>query len=216
MSNRTVELSDGTVVEVTAVSDTLIGMAQEAVRRRFVEAGEPITPPTYTVEHPGGATSQEPHDETTLETDADRAAWAAHKDALARLATAQSEAQMKVWFSGLVFEMPADDTWIERQRWMGVDVPEGALEQRYHYVITELVKTPEDMFRVLEAITAVSYEGAITEDDLSSAIRSFRNQLQAKPAVPANGAGGKKPVDAQPTPAGTTDGSELGLDADGV
>lgn len=211
MSNRIVELSNGAMVEVQAVSDTLIGMAQEAVRRRFIEAGEPINPPTYTVEHPGGATSQEPHDETTLETDEDRAAWAKHQEALTRLAAAQSEAQMKVWFSGLVFEMPADDAWIELQRWMGVEVPDEGLERRYHYIVTELVKTPEDMFRVLEAITAVSYEGAITEDDLSSAIRSFRDQLQAKPSKPANGSGREKPLDTQPAASGVENSQELGL-----
>jgi hypothetical protein len=177
---REVTLSDGRKYQVTAVSDTLVNMVKEAVRKEFEAKGEQTLPPTYTVIGAGEVSHQEPHDETTLETDEDRAAWKNYQDTLARLTVETNNRVMKVWMTGLRIDLPEDDNWLQVQKWFGVNVPENPMDLRYHYITTEILRSPEDLFTVLNDIMKESYKGMVKEDDLEAAINSFRDNLQGK------------------------------------
>lgn len=178
-----VKLGSGKEYEVEAVSDTLVNLAKEAVRNEFLAKGEPIDPPTYKVTTAGGGVSEEPHDETTLSTDEERAAWTAYIEANKRLEIAVNQRTMKVWLMGLKVELPEDKKWIETQEWLGITVPENPIDRRYHYVTTEILKSPDDLFTTLNAIMKESYRGMVKPEDLDAAIETFRDKLQGQAAV---------------------------------
>ena len=177
---REVTLSDGRKYQIAAVSDTLVNMVKEAVRKEFEAKGEPILPPTYTIIGAGEVTHQEPHDETTLETDEDRAAWKDYQNALARLTVETNNRVMKVWMTGLRVDLPEDESWLQAQKWLGVEIPKEPMDLRYHYITTEVLRSPEDLFAVLNEIMKESYKGMVKEGDLDDAIASFRDNLQGK------------------------------------
>lgn len=182
---KTITLSNGKDYQVQPISETLVNLAKDAIRRKFIERGEPVAPPTYTVTLAGGATEDIPHDEKSLETDQDKMLWKLHQDALTRLEEEQNMAAMKVWMSGLVFDMPETDDWKNMQQWLGVVIPTEPMELRYHYLKTEVLKTPGDLLVLLDAVMKLSYAGVVSEADLDAALSSFRNNLRRDTAQSA-------------------------------
>jgi hypothetical protein len=103
------ETTGGVKLHLQPVSNLLIAEIAQVVERQFRATGEPIDPPTYTVQTVGGGEQTFYHDETTLdyppelalrETGGDvqraeelaaqrtrqtRAAWQAHRDAVERM-----------------------------------------------------------------------------------------------------------------------------------
>ena len=191
MSKTTFTASSGITCQVRPVPETLAELAKKKVEKDFRERGEAIDPPTYTIKTASGKEIPEPHDESTLQTDEDRALWRAHQAALERLAAAQTEAESKVWLMrGLVFELPEDDTWMDEQEEIGVEVPRdaGKGELKWHYLTTEVLLTVDDMMQAVQAITSCSYAGIVTEEAIGAAMDSFRNRISGTPL-------GSNPVD---------------------
>lgn len=185
--DNTLTLSNGQTYKVKPVAETLVNLARDGVRKKFIDAGEPVNPPTYTAQIAGGVTETLYHDETTLSSDADKAAWKAHKDALARLDAAQNVAVMKAWFTGIDFELPEDTSWMSMQKWLGIDIPTDTMELRYHYLTTEIFKTANDLLEFFATVNKLSYAGVVSEADLDAAINSFRDNLRVNTsAVVAN------------------------------
>jgi hypothetical protein len=171
---------NGKEYEIAPVSDVLINLVKEAVKREFIERGEPINPPTYEIETAGGGKSIEAHDETTLSTDDDRKAWAAHIEAVQRLTIEVNNRTNKAWLSGIVFDIPEDENWKAHQKFLGVRIPDDPEEMRWHYLTTEILKSTDDYMTALSQIMKESYRGVVKEDDIDAAIGSFRNQLQGQ------------------------------------
>lgn len=178
---NTVKLSTGSTYTVQPVSETTINLVRAAVKRRLEAEGVPLSPPVYTITTLGG-TETAAHDETTLQTEEDKRAWTNYQLGLKRLAKEQDEAQMKVWLMALDFDMPEDDGWKAKQRFLGIEIPEDPMELRYHYLTTEILRTAEDLLTVIGGVTKASYHGVIQEEDLDAALNSFRHTLQGRPA----------------------------------
>ena len=187
MENYT--LDSGITIKLTGISDTLQNMIVRKVEKEFRAKGEPVDPPTYIVKTAfGGEVMEEtnPHTETTLEVtaadcmidaddDEEKAAklaetrtaenkklWALHKAALQRMETEQNERRAKsILLGGIQFELPADDAWEKMQEFMGAEIPTDPIEKRYHYLTTEIVKTPADLLNVMQRITMLSYKGIV-------------------------------------------------------
>src|SRR5690606_31526822 len=117
---------------------------------------EKPAPPTYTVETAGGEPEVHEHDETTLATDEDRAAWASYLVAKAEWEAALKDRLIRVVFLEGVRTRPASDDWVKRQQFLGLAVPDDPLEREVHYVKTVLVRTPEDAEGILTAVMALS------------------------------------------------------------
>jgi len=169
--------SDGRLVAVKPVDMTFgIQLLRKSIEDRFKRAGEPVLPPTYTVTTASGATETFPHDETTLQTDDDKAAWAKHTDAKKRMEAELSMAFMRyTLLSGVVCEEPTKE-WQEQCTFLGLDLPENASERKLLYMQMMLLPTPADLKRAMAAVLAVSSTGS--EEMVHAAEDLFRHSLQ--------------------------------------
>ena len=73
-------------------------------------------------------------------------------------------------------DMPPDDTWAEEQSYLGLDVPDGPLERRIHYVKTEVIGGQNDVIRIMLMASGTE----VTEEVLAAATASFRGVLQGQ------------------------------------
>lgn len=168
--------------------------------------------PTYIAETAGGGTEEHPHDDTTLETEEDKAAW---REYLMETAFAQRRVNNRVvmllFRRGIDYDalkLPKDDSWIKEQRDIfGIEVPDDPLELKMHWVETEALATPEDI--KLLTIQLMSMTGA-PEEVVAAAERSFRRPVEGDPTEqPADSEGG---VELQPELSLNEDGEGLAQD----
>jgi len=104
----------GEEIEYTPISPILLEESEKGLEAEYKARGEPLTPPTYTVELAGGGTQEFAHDETTLTTDEQKADWAAYKAATTKLAAEQAQLRIDVVLSALKIKLPEDAVWEKR------------------------------------------------------------------------------------------------------
>ena len=73
-------------------------------------------------------------------------------------------------------EIPEDGTWAEEQAFLGLDVPDGELERRIHYVNTEVIGGQEDVITIMLMASGTE----VTDEVLAAATDSFRGVLQSQ------------------------------------
>jgi hypothetical protein len=82
----------------------------------------------------------------------------------------------------VIFTVPAesDDPWRARQRRHRVVVPDDTDEAGlwWHYLTTEVLTTPDDLLNAVQAVTLLSYKGAVDEDAVTAAMDTFRHKLR--------------------------------------
>ena len=199
----------GRIVKCKPVNDTLVTMAFAKIEKDFRARGEPLDPPTYTVQIAlAGAqvgTETHPHDETTLEVPGDEAqtaanklAWANYQAARERLTKAQYEKREWLWLMvGLDVELPAEDDWArEQEALFEITVPTDPQARRLHYIKTVVLSTLVDFTRALETVTLLSYTGMVDPEVVRASIDSFRNKVQRE--ATARTQAGPEPLAAQP------------------
>jgi len=132
-------------------------------------------PPTYEVVNVAGDTEVHLHDETTLETDEDKAKWAAYLKARDEAEVRLRENMTRtILAKGLIVEMPKDDEWVKDQEWCGVNVPTEPRERRLHYILTEVIGRPDDLSDIMIGIGRIS---GVNEEALATAEDSFRSAM---------------------------------------
>lgn len=132
-------------------------------------------PPTYEVETATGAREKHAHDATTLETEADKAAWEDYQQKRAAAENLLSEALVKMaLLRGIKFEMPQDGAWVKEQQMMMLQIPTDPLERKLHYLTTEAFVTAEDYERLMAGVMA---ESGMPEEVLQQAEATFRGDM---------------------------------------
>ena len=117
---------------------------------------ETITPPTYTVSIAGGEESEElDHDETTLDTDEDKAAWADYQERLGTAIQEYNEQTAKTLITFGIDMDPPDDGWQADFEFCGIPVPEG-LERKVFYFQRVLLTDPVDEQLITRRINFIS------------------------------------------------------------
>lgn len=146
-------------------------------------------PPFYEVKTVSGAVEKHAHDETTLETDADRAAWAEYQKQIADTNEKTNRAFMRlVFLRGVEIEMPQDDTWAREQKLLGIEIPDDPLERKLHWIETEVVATIADA----EHITRGALEASgIPQEALAQADATFRHSPQRDAVEPTPDSSGQ-------------------------
>jgi len=147
--------------------------------------------PTYTEHLAGGATQDVEITEEMAATWAkeDPDTWAEHAEAWAeyqaavdeRMTTLNDLLWRAVMRRSIHFNMPADEAWVEDQRSYGIKVPDGPVEQRAHYVWTEVLGGQRDIIKIMGLASGAD----LTEEQLAAAEASFRNTLQGATTKPA-------------------------------
>ena len=182
-----------------------LGVQEEfqAIERAQRAKGAALNVPTYKAITASGAVEEHPHDETTLQTDEDRAAWAAYTAARQALNREINERTTRVLLlEGMVCgEPPAE--WLAKQKRYGLDVPEDPDDRKLAYIETEILRTTDDIMQAAMRIQALSMTG-IVEIDIEAAEAAFRGlvsraivggdqaaarALGLQPAVPGGGNG---------------------------
>jgi len=139
--------------------------------------------PTYQAKTVSGEIEEHPHDETTLETDEDKAAWLKYL-----LATAQAEGELNERISKMLFKrgidyktlkLPKNESWIAEQEDMGITVPDDPLQRKMHYVETELLASKEEIKSLILRLMAMS---GVDEEVIAAAERSFRGEVEGEAA----------------------------------
>lgn len=133
-------------------------------------------PPYYEIKTLTGAIEKHAHDETTLETDADRAAWADYQRQLAETNEHINRSFMRlVFLRGIEIEMPQDDTWVREQKLLGITIPDDPLERKLHWIETEVIATVDDADRITRGALEAS---GVPQEALAQAEDTFRRSAQ--------------------------------------
>ena len=147
--------------------------------------------PTYEAQTVAGEIETHEHNETTLETDEDRAAWQKY---LIDSALAQQEVNTRVTLllfrRGIDYEaleLPEDEHWIEEQEALGVEVPTDPLERKIHYMETEAFTSRDEIKRLTVRLMAMT---DVPEEVLAAAERSFRDPMEGEAAGESEDQGG--------------------------
>lgn len=135
--------SSGQVLKLKPVSAAKV----QAVRAGIVWPARP----TYTTTTAGGGVQVHEADETT----ADPQEWAAYVEAEARATAEWYErlGQLLLYY-GVDLEVPTG--WEDDQRYFGIAIPDDPRARKCHYILTELLASPEEQKALLLAILALN------------------------------------------------------------
>jgi hypothetical protein len=176
----------GTIVSVRPVDIKLsLDMLKQGVKRKLVDEGLPLAPPTYTTTTAAGKTETHDHDETTLIVEGDeaatlanQAAWATYQMALRSVSNAENEAIMRyLLLEGVVCDDPPAE-WVKRCTFYNMALPEDPLERKLTYIEMVVLPTPTDLERAISAVMAISATG--NDQAVQSAEASFRRAMEGK------------------------------------
>ena len=176
-------------MHLTPVSQVLIQKTTEAVRRELKAAGLPLEPPSYTVATVAGTVETFVHDETTLSSDEDKAAWASYQAATAQLARDTNERVTKLLMLKGIDVADPPPAWAEDQKWLGIEVSDDPRERKLAYIQTDVLKTPDDIVVATMRIMQLSLTG-LPEEDLEAIEAMFRSSMAgSRIALPKAGQG---------------------------
>lgn len=178
---KTFTTSTGIEVRILGLSQLLLDKTRTSVK--FPD------PPTYELETVAGKKEVHAHNETTLETDEDKKAWADYQTALAEADRLQKDRLLKlILMKGIEVDMPeeegADDDWLAVQAFIGLEVPEDTLGKRYDYITTEVISNPEDLAEIMQLVMEKS---GVPKEALAEARASFRSAMEQLNSAPESG-----------------------------
>jgi len=173
---------NGCEVAYQAISMDALRMSWGGIEKQYRERGEPLDPPTYEIVTGGGGKMQEPHDATTEKTPDEQAAWDAYQSAIRRLQDDKIAMQMKyILEDGLgTLQVPEDDSWMEKHTQRLIEIPTDPDKLREFYIVTEVLKTHDDVAGITLSIMLLSQEGKVNEVALETALESFRGYVGRK------------------------------------
>jgi hypothetical protein len=149
------------------------------LRAKVIAGVEQPEKPTYESKTVGGGIEIHPHDATTIETDEEKAAWAAYLDAQAKAEAEVNERVAKLmWTRGIdwdALELPEDESWVAQQEELGVTVPEKERERKMHYAETELLSDPDEIKLLILSIMGMT---GISEEVLKAVEALFRGEVE--------------------------------------
>lgn len=145
--------SGGKQIRLSLFPPLQMQMVQEAAKKRAIkEFGEAVRP-TYHTE----AGEDLPHDEDSLETDEDRAAWKKYQDILKKHAEYVGAKTMRfVLFYGVDMNPEDDQNWQNRQQFWDIEIPDDPIERKIHYIQSELIFSQSDIEQILYRIAKMS------------------------------------------------------------
>ena len=167
--------------EYTTVNGDVIKLRPMSSKVRDILSAKYVVPdpPTYEVENVAGDIELHPLDETSLETDEDRADWEAYQKELAAANEKYSElvVQTYVKFGTNYLEFsPPNNDWADLQEEYGLKVPTEPKERQMYYFCTEILSSDSDLRNVMANIRALSSQGRMLSVEEAEA--SFRSAVE--------------------------------------
>jgi hypothetical protein len=217
MSNKrnypSFETGRGYVLKFRAVSPVLINEVKALI------VDPPV--PQYEMDIAGGGKQYKDHDESTLQTDDDRAVWAQYQQ---ELAEARFERNKRVsilmieeGIAGCYLEdqlVPLEPTveWEEKRVRRGLPVPDDPGMKLLKYLETEVFGSYTDIMKLQTMIMRAG--GDVPEDQIEQIEHSFRSALAGQTAARITHTTG--PLETQQDAGASLDGEGLGNHSDKV
>lgn len=134
--------------------------------------------PTYEQEVFGGEKEVHEHNESTLEKPEDYAAWDAYEAHLKKFNDhVNNRVRDFILLTGTTIDMPEDASWMEMQRYFGIDIPEDhPLKTKSHWLATEAIRTVQDIQGISDQILAVS---GVDERLKQASVNSFPDPVES-------------------------------------
>jgi hypothetical protein len=219
--------AEGREVRLLPVAQVLLMGLRSAVVKEFTERGEPVDVPTYTVTSVTGETETHPLNELLLdnspnqdENTKNKKAWAVYKDCQARI---ELEYNARLSRICLVYGVKYDQAeyeknlWANKQGLFGVEIPTTEPDRLVHYLSTEVLKTPTDLYEAVLRVVDLSMDHAVGEEAVQASVDSFRNSLRSTRGSESDTAdataGEVQQLALLPPLDGSTDGKGVGTDA---
>ena len=208
----------GIEVPIKPISPTKVMRAELGVEKAFRDRGEPIDPPTYDVETAGGGVETFEMDATAVEIPGDeeetkkrQIVWMAHTEAVLKLKREQFDITRKIVIEAIDLPLPKDESWVEEQKELYIDVPDDPHARWLHWLETEVLN-PQDIIEIITSILSLSAQGILPEEDIKAATALFRSSIYSQAQRPGEQEDTPEPdaeeegeVVAQPDNAGSGD-----------
>lgn len=130
-------------------------------------------PPTYTATTVTGATETHKHDSDSIQSASpeEKAAYDGYLMSVRQTNVRQQEAFTRLLLSrGVEVDVPANG-WVEDQEALGVNVPTEANARKVHYILTEIIGSPDDLVTILGYIMERT---GVKKEATDAAMSSFR------------------------------------------
>lgn len=138
-------------------------VAQATLRAKleaeYKSAGRRLAPPTYRVATATGTVEEYPHDESTLETEADKAAWAEYKKTQEEFTAEFTERFVKLLLWQGVEIPDAPPGWFETWERLGFSFSQDPVERQLEFLQFEYLRTAEDVSLCIKQIMELSVRG---------------------------------------------------------
>lgn len=134
-------------------------------------------PPTYEAVTAGGEKEIHEHDDTTVQTDEEKAALAKYKRDLANAKLHENEMMMNAMFlKGIEVDMDSVSfqDWVDEQEFLGIELPKGKPALKVHYISTEILGDLNDLTKIMGLIMSKS---GVAEEVVAAALNSFQNSV---------------------------------------
>ena len=180
---------DGRKVYFNSISLMDISEAEKGIEQEYRERGEPIDPPTYTVEAVGGAKITKELTKNNLLVDGDEVeterrmkAWAEHEVATNAMKEEIGTVTTEIILEAIEIDVTDEElqAWAEKKRKRRIKIPTEKDELIKRYKMGELLRTPKDLLKAQGEIMVLSSSGAVTREAVEAAEDTFLRSLQEK------------------------------------
>lgn len=214
MSDRGVfRTVDGQQVRIRPVAQLLVERIRQGTEKQVRAEGLTLDPPSYSATTAAGTVETYEHDAESIKTatEGEQAVWAAYLEGQRKLSQLVGErTQRLILGRGIeIKEVPAE--WIADMREFGVELADDPAALRYDYILLEILKTPEDIYAAMGAISKLSMAG-VGQEALDAVDSYFRSLLQG--AAPEGSVPDGRPVDVQLGLSGNVGGAGEPQDAE--
>lgn len=167
--------SRGTAVHFYPMPPLLMEKIEVGVEAEY---GPRPEPPTYTIKTAVGENEAHSHTKNTLETDEDKAAWAAYEDELAIWESELSRRVLRAIQVECIKPADPDDVdWMEKQTFLGIPIPEGKFQRHLHWIETEFIGSNDD---VMACMAVPMRLAGVPDEEMAAAEKLFRDSISEK------------------------------------
>jgi hypothetical protein len=185
MTDNTYVTENGTHLELQAISLYEIDLIKDGTKEKWRKRGEPVDPPTYTIETVGGGKVTKPLTADILEVEDDEAEterrkneWSLHENALDRMREEISKLITDLFLDGIVNITEVPQEWIDKKKKRNIAIPTDADDLLTLYKRVEIAKTYMDVIGIREKVTALSLPRIPKSSAVGAAEKSFPGGVQ--------------------------------------
>lgn len=220
MKTGTYTTGTGATFTIRPIPPYTIEHYRLSFQQQFDDTNPPIERPTYRVETAGGGFEVHPHDEATIETPEERAAfdaWTEYNDQ--RNAFVNTKILDVMIVEGVDADPAADPAWLKRKKFFSTKLPDDEIELKLFYVREHLVLDQTDGGDFAGLPEAMSSLLGVSQSAVAASKATFRGKVRqtgrrvARSAHAAQEAG---EMVHEPAIHGDRDGEGVGLDAEPV